>query len=238
MRKRNLMIRLTGILSVLLLIVLYLVLYLFPTVKSINRIKRDVKDINLQTEEFGEIESDLSFPDEKEKEYFQRAERDFKKRIAKIKGQAGLTKLKSNISDYFYKLAEQDGIANLKINSRPGEAGIKVGDNLKYRNIYLNFSGDLKNALNFINHLPYGDPYLTAGNISLSKENTVPSYSVVVKIYYFSGKAPAAGSQGGIDIETGLEFDFDSELLLDRVYHNFPEKYRRKELPPEFGALF
>lgn len=232
------MIRLTGILSILMLIVLYYIIYFSPTVKRINRIKREVKDINLQIEEFGEIEGDLSLPDEKEKKYFRGAEKDFIKKISRVRGQAGLKKLITKISDSFYGLATQDGIANLKIDSRPGEGGIKIGDNLKYRNIYLSFSGELKNALNFINHLPYGDSYLGAGNILFSKDNSVPLYSVVIKIYYFSGKAPAAGSQGGIDMETGLEIDFDSELLLDMVYHNFPGKFSKKELPQEFGALF
>lgn len=232
------MIRVTGILSILLLIVLYYLIYFSPTVKSINRIKREVKDINLQTEEFGEIESDLSFPDEKEDEYFKQAEKDFIKKIPRIRGQAGLKKLITKVSDNFSGLAKRDGIANFKIDSRPGEGGIKAGDSLKYRNIYLSFSGDLKSALNFINHLPYGDSYLTAGNISLAKDSSLPLYSVVIKIYYFSGKAQVSGSRGGIDLETGLEIDFDSELLLDRVYHNVPERFRKRELLQESGALF
>jgi hypothetical protein len=206
-------------------------------VKSINRLKREVKDVNLQMKEFGEIESAFSFPDQKEQEFFRRAERDFKRKIPAIRGQGDLTKLVSKVSGYFHNLAQQESIANLKINAQPGEPGIKVGDNLKYRKIYLRFSGDLKNALYFINHLPYCDVYLTAADISLAKENTALVFTVAVKIYYSPGKTPVSGSPGGIDLGSGLEIDSDSEFLLERVYRNSPKKYRKKELPPEFGSL-
>lgn len=60
-------------------------------------------------------------------------------------------------------------------------------------------------------------------------------FSVVVKLYYFAGQAADRKHETGH--EGGLEIDFDSEILLEHVYHNIPEGFPKTELPPEFGSF-
>ncbi|MCK5058213.1 MAG: hypothetical protein KAT34_16290 [Candidatus Aminicenantes bacterium] len=235
MRKRNVMIRITAILSVLLLIFLYLILYFFPAVKDINRLKREVKNTRLKIEEFVEIERRFSFPDKKERKYFAKAEREFERKVPRVRGKGELARLIRSISGYFSGLAEKEGVANLSLKSELDEPAVNVRDNLKYRRMYMSFSGDLKKGLNFINHIPRCDSYLTADRITLSTREDSLLFSTVVKIYYFAG--PAAGSKHGREYEAGLEIDFDSEVLLERVYHNISEGFPKTELPPEFGTF-
>ncbi|MCK5059519.1 MAG: hypothetical protein KAT34_22910 [Candidatus Aminicenantes bacterium] len=161
MKKRNFLIRLTGILSILLLTALYMLLYFFPTVTEINRLKREIKDTRLKIEEFAEIERQFSFPDRKEREYFARAEREFKIKVAKVRGKGELARLIRDISGYFSDLAEKDGVVDLTLKSKIDEPAVTVRGNLKYRRTVMSFSGDLKRGLTFINHIPRCNSYLT-----------------------------------------------------------------------------
>lgn len=235
MRKRNVMIRITGILSILFIIFLYLILYFFPAVTNINRLKRNVKDTRLKIEEFVEIEKRFAFPDKKETEYFAMAEREFERKVPRVKGKGDLARLLGDISGYFSDLAEKDGIVNLTLKFEFNEPAVNVRDNLKYRRMHVSFSGDLKKGLTFINHIPRCDSYLTPGAITLSTHEGSLLFSTIVKIFYFAGQA--AGSKHGTEYEAGLEIDFDSEVLLERVYHNIPERFPPTELPAEFGTF-
>lgn len=236
MKKRNVLIRLAGTVSILLLIFLYVLLFFFPTVKEINRLKREAKDTRLKIDEFAGIEKQFSFPDKKEKEYFAKAEREFRKRIFKVKGKADLTRFIRGISGYFYDLAEKHGVLILSLKSTIDEPAVNVWDNLKYRRIHVSFSGDLKKGLNFINHIPRCESYLTPGTVTLTTRDGSLLFSSVVKIYYFAGQA--AGRKQGREYEGGFEIDFDSEILLDHVYRNIPEGFPPTELPPQFGTIF
>jgi len=212
-----------------------MLLYFFPTVTEINRLKREVKDTRLKAEEFAETEKHFTFPDKKETEYFIRAEREFKRKVAKVKGKGDLSRFIRGTSGYFSDLAEKDGVENLTLKSGLDEPAIKVWDNLKYRRMVMNFSGDLKKGLNFINHIPWCNSYLTIDKVTLSNRENSLLFSVVVKLYYFAG--PAADRKHGTKYEGGLEIDFDSEILLEHVYHNIPEKFPKTELPQEFGTI-
>lgn len=237
MRKRNLLIRAAAILTILLLIFLYLVFYFFPTVKSINLLKREVKDLNLKMADFGEIESNFSFPDEKEKQYFTAAEKETKREIRQVRGKGDINKLVTAVSGYLQKRAQKDGVTKLTIKHEIDSPAVILRDNLKYRNINLSFSADLQSGLNFINHIPYGNFRVSAGRVTLSGSQSSLLFSVAVRIYYFAGKAAASPPEpGGVD-ETGLEIDADSEALLVRVYTLMPGEFRRRELPREFGAI-
>ena len=188
----------------------------------------------MKTEEFVEIERQFSFPDKKETEYFARAEREFARKVPRVKGRGDLARLLGDISGYFSDLAEKDGAVNLTLKFEFDEPAVSVRDNLKYRRMYMSFSGDLKKGLTFINHIPRCDSYLTADTVTLSTREGSLFFSTVVKIYYFAGQA--AGRKQGTEHE-GFEIDFDSEILLEQVYHNIPESFPKTELPPEFGSF-
>ena len=55
---------------------------------------------------------------------------------------------------------------------------------VKYHTIWISFSGELKNALDFINHLPWSDDYIREDKIIVSKSDFLPYYIVSLKIYY------------------------------------------------------
>jgi hypothetical protein len=55
---------------------------------------------------------------------------------------------------------------------------------VKYQTITLSFSGELKNALNFINHIPWSEYYMSEDKILVSSGELLPYYIVFLKIYF------------------------------------------------------
>lgn len=199
--------------------------------------KRETNDIHSKIEEFGEVESNFSFPDKKERRYFLIAAGELKDRIPKIRGKGDYTDLSAAISDYLEKRAREAGIPDPVIKPGTDQVGITVQGNLKYRTVILSFKGDLRSGLHFINHIPWGDFYLVPGTITLTHGDTFPLFSLALKVYYFAGKAASPGFRQGKSIETGLEIDSDAEILSDKVYHNLPGESRKRELQGDFGSI-
>lgn len=237
MRKRPSIVRLCALFSILFLILIYLVLYFFPTVKSINRLKRETKDIYSKIEEFGKIETNFSFPDEREQHYFLGAGREFKSKIPKIRGKGDYIDLLAAISDYLVNRARKDGIPDPGIKPGADQEGITVEGNLKYRTVILSFKGNLRSGLLFINHIPWGDFYLVPGTITLTRGDSFPVFLLTVKIYYFAGKSASSGGKQGKSVDEGLTIDVDAGILTDKVYHNIPGESRKRELQGDFGSI-
>lgn len=57
-------------------------------------------------------------------------------------------------------------------------------ENLNYQTIFLSFSGDLQNAMTFINHIPWSSYYLRPGDILVSIGEISPYYMVFLKVYF------------------------------------------------------
>ncbi|MCP4213241.1 MAG: hypothetical protein GY765_01235 [bacterium] len=56
--------------------------------------------------------------------------------------------------------------------------------NLSSGTVFVSFSGNLKNAAAFINHIPWSDYYLRVDNITVAACNLAPCFMLHLKIYY------------------------------------------------------
>ena len=63
-------------------------------------------------------------------------------------------------------------------------------ENLNHQLVYLSFTGELKQALLFINRLPWSDYYLRPHNIMVSSGGEAPFYMVFLKVYYIDTRPP------------------------------------------------
>ncbi|MCK4766420.1 MAG: hypothetical protein KAW12_29765 [Candidatus Aminicenantes bacterium] len=235
MKKGRLMVGISGILLIIAVVFVYLSFYFFPTVEDINKYRREAKDIKARLADFGQVERNFSFPDEKEEDYFEKAGKEFKNKIPKIRGKGDLARLLDPVSGYLRELAGADGIAALVIEPGSEEAGKEAAGFLKYRVMLLRFTGELGKGLNFINHIPWGKYYIGVDKITLSGSGELPGFGVKLRVYYFATGGASAQTDAARDTaktgEGGLEIDFDSEILLERVYYNVPERYIKRELP-------
>lgn len=242
MRRKNLFIKIAGILSLIVFIVIYILLYLFPALKSINRSKRQLSDMNLKILDFTRMESDFSFSDEGERSYFAQTDRELMKKIPGVRTREDFITLFTKISDHIKKLAEKDGILDLVIKSDEGHKGaLEKGfsarlKNVKSHTITLSFTGKIKNAVNFINHIPWSDYYLSEDRILVSAGDIFPNYIVFLRIYYIDLREQTAGvGKGSEKNQESLIIDYHSEVLLNRIDPELTEPFPKKELPPEFG---
>jgi hypothetical protein len=198
--------------------------------------------MNLKILDFTRMESDFSFSNEWERSYFEQTNRELMKKIPEVRSQEDFITLFTKISNYIQKLAEKDGIFNLKIKSdegqkeAPGKGFSPRLKNVKSHIITLSFTGKIKNAVNFINHLPWSDYYLSEDRVLVSAGDNFPYYMVLLRIYYVDLQDQAAGVVTDSEkSQESLIIDYDSEALLNRIDPGLTEPFPKKELPPEFG---
>ena len=244
MRRKNLLIKIAWILSLIFLVIIYVLLYFIPALKSINRDKRRLKDMNIKIMDFTRMESDFSFSDERERNYFARTTRELSDKIPEVKNREDFITLKTKISHNIQKLAGKDGILNLVL--KPGEEQKAAPakefslrfNNVKSFTITISFTGKIKNAVNFINHIPWSDYYLSEDRILISAGDIFPDYSVVLKVYYIDLQEQTAGVvKNSEKSQESLIIDYNSEVLLNRIDPEFTEPFPKKELSPEFGRI-
>lgn len=268
MKHKNFFIKLSGVLTLIIFIIIFFALYLVPTLKSINLHKRQLKDMKLKISDFVRVDETFSFPTQRERQYFARTEQEFKNKFPVVTTNEEFITVFTKISSYIQTLAATDGILNLVIkpgveelslktttpsNGRkkpdlPGTTKTSMGSmrtglsslvkSVKSHIITLSFTGELRNAMNFINHLPRGDYYLGEDRILASAGDNFPGYIVYLKFYYIDmgGLASTTGAgQGSEKMNGGLIIDYDSEILLNHVQADLAEPFPKKELPPEFG---
>jgi hypothetical protein len=244
MKRKNLIIKIAGILSLIFLIIIYVLLYLFPALKSINQYKRQLKDMNLKISDFAKMESDFSFSDERERSYFARTDRELSGKIPEVKTREDFIALITKISNYIQNLAERDGILNLGMkpdegqNRAPGKGFPGRFKNVKSHTITLSFTGKIKNAVNFINHIPWSDYYLSEDRILVSAGDIFPYYIVFFRIYYIDLQEKTAGvEKNREESQESLVIDYDSEVLLNHIDPELSEPFPKKELPPGSGRM-
>jgi hypothetical protein len=199
MKNKDLIYKIFGIVLLIAAVILYFLLYLIPSLKSINRSKRQLKDTQLEIADFIKTESDFTFSDQRENRYFEQAEQELRGKIPEVKSREDIIALFAKISAYIQQSAQRDGILNLvlKPDSRelsvntPGTGALPAGSGLaslvnhvKYHTLTLSFTGELKNALNFINHLSWCEYYLSEAKIRISAGEIFLNYIIFLKIYF------------------------------------------------------
>lgn len=239
MKNKYLLIKMAGVGFLILLATVYLLVYFFPALETINGYRRQLKDLNLNISHMLDTEKRFAFPNDQELEYFQHAQKELRRRMPEIQGREEYFRHFTQVFDYIKTRARQDGIQNLVVNTTSNELELNATslhtdarslerlltftsaqlsemqkqlqlsvipvtptDNapapvsaaspvtppiiphLSFQSVYLSFSGDMKQALTFLNHLPWGDFYLRPADIIISAGPETPFYMVFLKVYY------------------------------------------------------
>ncbi len=228
MTMKSIFIKLFWIVFLIFSIFLYLLFYFVPSIEGINHRKRELNDMNLKIENFQDMQKTFSFSDEKEIKFLKAADTELKNRIPELRSKDRVISLLTRAADDIKKRARADGIVTLRVTDNRNNQDVSVGTGVR---IYLFFSGPLKNTVNFINHLSLSDYNLGPDGITVLAGGNSVYYSVVLKVYTAAGKGETGGIQG-----QDIMIDFQSPVLLKRIYENPMEAYTRQELPPGYGV--
>lgn len=280
MKLKRFLIRVLGILGIILIIILYLILYLSPTLKTINRLKRDIKLADAEVGDFLQDKEKFEFLNEREWRYIRKEQKLLKKKFPPIQNKIDLVRLSSKISGFIKNRASKDSIRNLLIASDSGGAGSggdhlstsreiksalqryfstrmkemgqrEEGDlssrqsehrpdfshspfgNLNFKRVIVAFSADLKDALNFINHLTWGEVHIQQDKLYISRQDSWSCWMVSLKIFFLEQRG--RGTVAGIDDGT-FSIDQDSEILLTPA-NRHPVDFSKRELPRKMGEI-
>jgi hypothetical protein len=84
-----------------------------------------------------------------------------------------------------------------EVRERPAAAktvptGAPLFPGISHQTVFVSFSGSIRNAMNFINHLPWSDRYLKPDNILVSAGDIAPYYMVFLNVYYMDQRSQDA----------------------------------------------
>jgi hypothetical protein len=247
MRSKYFLIKVSGIVLLIFIIILYFLVYFIPSLKAINRYKRELKDMNLKIADFVQQENTFTFANEQERRFFAQISQELTAKIPEVRTREDFIALFTRVSDYIQKLARKDGIDNLVLKSDSKELSVNASTlssdkkalddllnfatrrllqlrkerditlerlrgaggargtgaivgtagnpdastdlyslvkNINFQTITLSFTGELANAANFIDHIPWSEYYLSEDKIVVSSGDVFPYYIVFLKIYY------------------------------------------------------
>lgn len=228
MSKKNIFIKLSWIIIIIVLIFLYFLFYVFPSIERINSQKRQLKDMYDKIEDLKEIQKEFPFPDTQENALFKEADATFRKHIPVVRNKEDFNSLLTRISNAINNKARSYGITTMRMSDNrkqvdmPGQTDIRL---------YLTFSGPIKRVVNFINHLSWGDYYVVPESITANAGGNSIYYSVILNVYTADGKGKINGMQNW-----DIMIDYQSPMLLKKVYESPMEAYTRRELYPKYGA--
>jgi len=265
MKTKPFFIKIFKILLLIFLILIFFFLYFLPSIEKINGQKRRLIDMNFKIKNYVSIEHDFSFPDKTERALFRKTDNDLKQKMPEISNNKRLKELDLAIFSHIKNRARENGIFNLILTTNDSKepefnflesfsnkkildrlkqfTGIRINEikkskanlfpppfkNLSNISFILSFTGDIKNAAGFLNQLPWADMFLKLEDVIVYSDVSNPIYMVGLRVYFIDSKINTTK-------EEELTIDFDSPLLLKRVYLNPVKRSQKTKLRKEFGS--
>lgn len=223
--------------AVLTVVSLYLFLYLYPAVKTMNRIKRETTDFQMK---IGDMRKRLSFirlPDAKEKERVAFQDRRLLSELKRTDPVPATDSQHDKTERYLNEIAHRTGIGRLDIARRtPSDrlAGINIRSfavpGLSVRSLSLAFSAPLKSASAFLASIPAASANLIIDHAEIRESNPEPDFLIIVKVAFLGQpEVPAGGTEAEIDI--------DSALPLGRITEIPDEEIAAPDLSGEWSRM-
>ncbi len=217
MKRKKLLETFSFILFVISLLIVYLWIYIFPSVKKVNRLKRDIKEYNLRIKTAYTEKSVFIFGDERESLLFRDAEREFSGRL--------ISEDKENdpiLRKVMKKIGEKAGIRGLKITTGEDDADTvnpvfpasRFG-RVKSERIDMSFSAGFRYGAEFIRLFPGPGYFFIINSISAERSGIYYKFNVISERLSLKDNDPGGESF----IHKGSEIiDMDSPLLKRPVY--------------------
>jgi hypothetical protein len=123
MKQRILWNVLRGAVGLALVVILYLSLYLMPTLEAINRLERDARDVAQQIADCRRNADVYVRPDQREEDLLQRMDAGMRKRLPVVRSPDDLSALVARFLSRLEALTRRDGVSDLILAAAP-DAGL------------------------------------------------------------------------------------------------------------------
>ena len=211
--------------AILTAVSLYLFLYFYPAVKTMNRIKRETSDVRTK---IGNMRKTLSFirlPDEKEKERVALQDRRLQSELKRMDTAPTPDSWRDKTEAVLKELALRTGIGTLEITRlTPSDrlAGISIRSfavpGLSARNLLICFSARLQPASAFLASIPTAFANLIVEHLEIRESNPKPDFRVIVKEAFLGPpEFPASGNETEIDIDSTLPLGRITEIPDEEI---------------------
>lgn len=214
MKKKTFFGKFSFILFVLSLLLIYLWIYIFPSIKKISKLKRDIKEYSLKISNAHTEKAMFVHSDRRESLLFREAELEFSKRLAvpDISGNFAESEIR--------KIGEKAGINRLKIFGEPEEResiySFSGSGRIKTKKTEMNFSAGFRYGAEFIRLLPGSEQYLLIKSIKAERSGLYYLFNIITE-YLFVGNNDM-GTIESVPEEQSDLIDMDSPLLKRPVY--------------------
>jgi hypothetical protein len=131
------------------------------------------------------------------------------------------------------KLFLESSKKNQSIDSEDSGYFAHLLENISALTLYTALEGDIKGCARFIRVLPLFSHYIKADKVLIKAGINFPYILVKLKVYFREKVGKNAVTKYGRT--DNVHIDFNSPLLLQPVYFNFPEPGVRNELPRLWG---
>jgi len=124
MKNKYLFIKIFGIVFLVFIIFAYFLFYFIPSIETINRHKRELKDMSYKIQNFLDMEKEFSFTNRREQDIFKAVDDGLKGLCPEIESKEDFIRLFTGVFDYIKQRARSDGIFNLVLTSNSKEPGL------------------------------------------------------------------------------------------------------------------
>lgn len=251
---------LTKLFILILLILFFTYWILFPLLEDINRLKREKKDLELKISDLKQMSNRFYPQDKKEEVLFKNEDDAMKRSLVSIDRTQDIKVLADRFRNYVQKLARLQGLPDEnyilvaedkipEIKSIPEKSPElrnraaslfkeiferkrgKTKENvlfsppgLHFRRFVLFWTADMAISLKFLNRLTWGNEYVSLDEVAVYPEEGAPLFMAGLRLYFFDENRQPSPATGTVDI------DYNSPMLLERVYWHLPEKFSKKKL--------
>jgi len=143
MKNKYLLIKIFGIAFLIFIIFAYFLFYFVPSIETINRHKRELKDMSYKIKNFLDMEKEFSFTNRREQDIFKAVDDDLKGLCPEIESKEDFIRLFTGVFDYIKQRARSEGIFNLVLTSNSREPELNATSlhtDKKSSNRLLNFA--------------------------------------------------------------------------------------------------
>lgn len=226
MKKRNFLGKISFVLFFFSLFLIYIWIYVFPSMKKINVLKRDIKEYSLRISNAHTEKSVFVHSDDKELSLFREIELEFDRKLKVREISEGSFKA------VMRKTGEKAGIIGLKfLDVIDSDAETRSGSSfegfmgIKTNMAELKFSAGFRYGAEFIRLFPDTGQYLIINSINAKRSGLYYIFDIIIEHHYRYNNNQSTGTP---DTEEKNDLiDMDSPVLKKPVYLS-PMKLKKK----------